>query len=125
MSKLTEYLNNLEILDLIARQKSDPELEYAFKHVFTQESVYGSLLYSDRRQIHQQVGEALEAALANNVRDDEKWDQNGIGKCRFHNPCPFSTNFLLVGSHFATRPAKLFGLDDFHDDSISLSNSQG
>lgn len=71
MAKLTEYLNNLEIVDLIARQKSDPELEYAFKHVFTQESVYDSLLYSDRRQIHQQVGEALEVVLADNIRDDE------------------------------------------------------
>ncbi|MCB0164233.1 MAG: tetratricopeptide repeat protein [Anaerolineae bacterium] len=71
MSKLTDYLNNLEILDLIARQKSDPDLEYAFKHVFTQESVYGSLLYSDRRQIHQQVGEALEAVLADHLHDGE------------------------------------------------------
>lgn len=71
MSKLTEYLNNLEILDLIARKKSDPELEYIFKHVFTQESVYNSLLYSDRRQIHQQIGEALELVLSNDAYEGD------------------------------------------------------
>jgi tetratricopeptide (TPR) repeat protein len=63
MITLNEYLNKLERLDLIACQKGDPDLEYAFKHVFTQESVYDSLLLSDRRQLHQYIGEVLEMAL--------------------------------------------------------------
>ncbi|HMR63888.1 MAG TPA: hypothetical protein PKE64_07755 [Anaerolineae bacterium] len=64
MSNLTENLINLEHLDLITVFKHEPELEYAFKHVFTQESVYHSLLFSDRRELHQAVGDALEALLA-------------------------------------------------------------
>lgn len=60
MTKLIEHLQNLENYDLIMPQNSEQELEYAFKHVFTQESVYRSLLRSDRRQLHQQIGEALE-----------------------------------------------------------------
>ncbi|MCB0192948.1 MAG: tetratricopeptide repeat protein [Anaerolineae bacterium] len=71
MSTVIEYLNTLEILDLVARKKSDPELEFAFKHVFTQESVYNSLLYSDRRQIHQQVGEVLETIFSNETHEGE------------------------------------------------------
>jgi len=59
-TKLSQYLRDLEVLDLISIQKSDPEPAYSFKHIFTQESVYNSLLLSDRRQLHQQVGEALE-----------------------------------------------------------------
>jgi len=70
MAKLIEYLNNLEQLDIISLTKNDPDdLEFAFKHVFTQESVYSSLLRSDRRQLHQQVGEALEQLLPN-IDDD-------------------------------------------------------
>ncbi len=65
MANLLDYLNNLERLDLITLAKNDSDLEYAFKHVFTQESVYGSLLRSDRRQLHQQVGEVLENLLPN------------------------------------------------------------
>ncbi|MBI1880678.1 MAG: tetratricopeptide repeat protein [Chloroflexi bacterium] len=64
MTKLSEHLQTLEKFDLIAPQKSEAGLEYAFKHVFTQESVYSSLLRSDRRELHQQVGEALEALFA-------------------------------------------------------------
>jgi tetratricopeptide (TPR) repeat protein len=63
MASLTEYLINLEQLDLILNLNHEPELEYAFKQVFTQESVYGSLLFSDRRELHQAVGTALETIL--------------------------------------------------------------
>lgn len=64
MTKLIEHLQNLEKYDVIIPQNSEQELEYAFKHVFTQESVYSSLLRSDRRQLHQQIGEALETLYA-------------------------------------------------------------
>lgn len=67
MSDLKEHLQNLETLDLVAQLKNDPDLEYAFKHIFTQESVYRSLLRTNRRELHQQVGEALEAALGEEV----------------------------------------------------------
>ena len=53
MTKLVEHLQTLEKFDLIGLQMSEADLEYAFKHVFTQESVYQSLLRTDRRQLHQ------------------------------------------------------------------------
>lgn len=64
MEKLIEQLQSLETLDLVAKKKSEPETEYAFKHIFTQESVYKSILRTNRRQLHQQVGEALETLYA-------------------------------------------------------------
>lgn len=63
MSKLREHLQNLETADLIRLKMNEPGLEYAFTHIFTQESIYHSLLLTDRRQLHQQVGEALESML--------------------------------------------------------------
>jgi tetratricopeptide (TPR) repeat protein len=72
MTKLTEHLQTLEKFDLITPQKSETELEYAFRHVFTQESVYSSLLRSDRRELHQQVGEALETLFGAALNGDEQ-----------------------------------------------------
>lgn len=60
MAGLRENLAMLETIGLIFRQQDEPELAYAFNHIFTQESVYQSLLQSERRRLHQQIGEALE-----------------------------------------------------------------
>lgn len=54
-------VNELERLvnqDLIVPRQEKAECK--FKHVFTQESVYQSLLRSDRRDLHQKIGETLE-----------------------------------------------------------------
>ncbi len=64
MANLSEHLQTLEQFDLISPQPGETDLEYVFKHVFTQESVYNSLLRSERRQLHGQVGEALETLFA-------------------------------------------------------------
>jgi tetratricopeptide (TPR) repeat protein len=72
MTKLTEHLQTLEKFDLVTPQMSEVDLEYAFKHVFTQESVYQSLLRTDRRHLHQQVGEALEMLFAPALNGEEQ-----------------------------------------------------
>lgn len=69
MSSLAEQLQTLQTLDLIKTEKNSPNGEYAFKHVFTQESVYKSLLRSERCQLHCLVGEILEAAYADDLED--------------------------------------------------------
>lgn len=69
MANLTERLTYLEQLDLIAPKQVDSSAKYAFKHVFTQEAIYSSLLYSDRRRLHQIVGEALERLEAGELHD--------------------------------------------------------
>lgn len=74
MTNLTQHLQTLEKSDLIAPQMSEADLEYMFKHVFTQESVYQSLLRTDRRQLHQQVGETLETIFAPALRGEPQPD---------------------------------------------------
>ena len=62
-------------LDLLARQEivrietPAPELDYAFKHVLTQQAAYNSLLLRRRREFHGRVGRALEGLYA--LRLDE------------------------------------------------------
>jgi tetratricopeptide (TPR) repeat protein len=77
MINLTENLRTLEESDLISPQTGEADLEYVFKHVFTQESVYNSLLRTDRRQLHQQVGEALETLFAPTLAGQTQPDAPG------------------------------------------------
>lgn len=67
--ELTARLQSLETQDLISSRRDSNGLEYKFKHVFTQESVYQSMLRTDRRQLHQKVGEAFEAILNGKVNE--------------------------------------------------------
>jgi tetratricopeptide (TPR) repeat protein len=54
-------LDTLEAKGLIRLATSMPELEYLFRHQLVQDAAYGSLLKQERRELHGQVGEALEA----------------------------------------------------------------
>ncbi|MCL4487518.1 MAG: hypothetical protein M1570_05250, partial [Chloroflexi bacterium] len=57
--RLDAQLARLETAQLV-RRDGDDELAYTFKHVFTQEAAYGSLLNQKRRAIHRQVAETYE-----------------------------------------------------------------
>jgi len=75
MTRLSEYLDTLQMVDLIALVQSEPDLEFVFKHIFTQETVYSSLLNRDRRQLHQQVGEVLEAMYVPDSVPEERLEE--------------------------------------------------
>ncbi|HEY0096170.1 MAG TPA: AAA family ATPase, partial [Archangium sp.] len=60
-------LGHLEREDLIRERARTPELEYMFKHALTQDMAYQSLLASRRRELHRQVGEALESLYLDKV----------------------------------------------------------
>ena len=53
-------LDTLESKGLIRLAAMSPELEYLFRHQLVQDAAYGSLLNQERRELHGQVGEALE-----------------------------------------------------------------
>jgi tetratricopeptide (TPR) repeat protein len=54
-------LETLEAKGLIRLASIQPELEYLFRHALVQDAAYGSLLKQERRGLHAQVGEAIEA----------------------------------------------------------------
>jgi class 3 adenylate cyclase/tetratricopeptide (TPR) repeat protein len=58
--ELKAYLLNLQELEFIYEKSIFPELEYIFKHALTQEVAYNSLLHKRRKEIHGQIGEAIE-----------------------------------------------------------------
>jgi tetratricopeptide (TPR) repeat protein len=53
-------LDTLEAKGLIRLATLRPELEYLFRHQLVQDAAYGSLLKQERRELHGQVGAALE-----------------------------------------------------------------
>lgn len=53
-------LETLSRLDLTALEKGEPELEYLFKHVLTQEVAYESLAVATRTMLHGMVGRFIE-----------------------------------------------------------------
>jgi len=58
---LKAHLLSLQSGEFIFEQSIHPELEYTFKHALVQEIAYNSLLLRRRREIHEKIGEAIEA----------------------------------------------------------------
>lgn len=58
------YLNEA---DLTLLEKPEPELEYLFKHVLTQEVTYESLAISTRETLHERIGLFIESTYSDNL----------------------------------------------------------
>jgi tetratricopeptide (TPR) repeat protein len=64
---LQTHLSTLESAGLVRLAAVQPELEYLFRHALVQEAAYASILKADRRQLHWQVGQALEHAYSDRL----------------------------------------------------------
>jgi ABC-type transport system substrate-binding protein/class 3 adenylate cyclase len=58
--RLTPALAELQRLELVVEERRRPAREYRFRHGVVQEVAYATLTEARRRQLHLQVGEALE-----------------------------------------------------------------
>ena len=56
-AKLREYLDELSHLNLTPLERTQPILEYIFKHILTQEVAYNGLSFSSRQALHLQTAE--------------------------------------------------------------------
>jgi len=61
------HLDVLSELDLTPIERAEPELEYLFKHVVTQEVAYESLALATRMMLHEQAGRFIEARFADDL----------------------------------------------------------
>jgi len=67
--ELKSYLLNLQGLEFIYEKRLFPELEYIFKHALIQEVTYFSLLTARRKELHRQVGEAMEEQFGDRLNE--------------------------------------------------------
>jgi class 3 adenylate cyclase/tetratricopeptide (TPR) repeat protein len=58
--ELLSHLSALKDSELLYERGIYPKLTYVFKHAFTQEVSYNSLLLKRRKEIHQEIGKAIE-----------------------------------------------------------------
>jgi serine phosphatase RsbU (regulator of sigma subunit) len=58
---LFNNLGTLESAGLIQVAKVEPDLEYLFRHSMVQDAAYASLLETDRKRLHNAVGDAIES----------------------------------------------------------------
>lgn len=65
---LDPSLADLEHADLI-RERSDPDLEYFFKHALTQDVAYEGLLKKERRELHLRAADAIEEQFADRLEE--------------------------------------------------------
>ena len=71
--ELESALWELEDHALIYQERTIPEKEYSFKHVLTQETVYGNILRRSRAEFHGRVGEAIKGLYQDGL--DEYFEQ--------------------------------------------------
>jgi class 3 adenylate cyclase/tetratricopeptide (TPR) repeat protein len=62
--QLETCLSDLKRIELIYEKVALGDSEYVFRHALTQDVAYASLLQSERRRLHAQIGAALEDAYA-------------------------------------------------------------
>ncbi len=66
---LDHHLAELEQVELIRKKQAIPELEYIFKHALAQETTYQSILIRKRRELHAQVGHAIEELFVERLEE--------------------------------------------------------
>src|SRR5262249_10201076 len=67
--ELNRMLGHLQVTEFIYEQPTIGDPEYIFKHALTQEVSYKSVLVERRKQLHEQIGGALETLYANTIDD--------------------------------------------------------
>jgi class 3 adenylate cyclase/tetratricopeptide (TPR) repeat protein len=83
---LDRILSRLATDEILVERRRSPDAELMFKHILIQETVYGSILRRQRRELHAQVARAIEAtygdrleefvgALASHYARAEHWEE--------------------------------------------------
>jgi predicted ATPase len=67
--EMKSYLLNLQGLEFIYEKSLFPELEYVFKHAFTQEVAYNSMLLTRRKDIHEKIGNAIQELYPHRLKE--------------------------------------------------------
>jgi class 3 adenylate cyclase/predicted ATPase len=66
---LERLFGNLQLGEFVYQQPSISDAEYIFKHALTQEVAYNSILIERRKQLHENVGRAIEELYASSLED--------------------------------------------------------
>jgi class 3 adenylate cyclase/tetratricopeptide (TPR) repeat protein len=100
--QLEQTLYELQANDFIHEEPDQHDTRYAFKHVLTQEVVYGSLLGERRRLLHARAAHAIETIFAGRL-DDYLADL--ANHCTRGGNAPKAVHYLELAGRQAARRA--------------------
>jgi class 3 adenylate cyclase/tetratricopeptide (TPR) repeat protein len=100
---LNRMLNELQLAEFIYEQPAAGAAGYIFKHAYTHEVAYRSVLIERRRQLHESAGAAIESLFAGNLDDHvselaHHFTQSGI-------PSKAAQYLMLAGKQALERSA--------------------
>ncbi len=107
VAQVKAHLATLSSLDLTPLDRTDPDLEYLFKHVVTQEVAYESLAYATRATLHEQIGGYIETTYGEEGAIDLLAHHYGLSK----NVAKQREYFRQAGDIAAARYANNAALD--------------
>ena len=64
------HLHSLERVELLREAGRMPELEYMFRHELARDAAYNTILQRRKRELHKQVGEAIEKLFPDKIEDN-------------------------------------------------------
>jgi class 3 adenylate cyclase/predicted ATPase/Tfp pilus assembly protein PilF len=67
--KVAQSVSTLQRKDLIAIERTEPDIQFTFRHYLTREVAYNNLLGVERSNYHGQVGQAIERFKSDRLRD--------------------------------------------------------
>lgn len=95
--RVLHQLNRLESLELTPLDRLEPELEYLFKHILTQQVAYDTLSYALREDLHERVGHFIETRYSDDLNPLLFLIAFHYGNSRNHERQRFY--FRLAGDH--------------------------
>jgi class 3 adenylate cyclase/tetratricopeptide (TPR) repeat protein len=115
--EIKSHLTELQGLEFIYEKSLFPELEYEFKHTLVQEVAYNSLLLRRRREIHEQVGKAIETLYPNRMEEFYEILAYHYSKSE---DTEKAYKYMKLSGIKATRNSALWEAFRFYQESINL-----
>jgi len=120
---LDVHLERLEKSDFIRQGRLSPELEYFFKHALVHEASYRGILEYRRRQLHQEVAEAIESLFRDRLNEI-------AGSLAYHfaqagNQASAQRYLLRAGDHAARMSADMEALGHYQEAMQSYQRAFG
>ena len=81
--RLDECLAELEATEFVRRKHMTADLEFIFKHALAQQAIYESILLQKRRQLHAQVGLAIERLYGDRLDEFSSLSANHFARAEY------------------------------------------
>jgi len=114
---LEEHLTQLEERDLVYEDRTIPELEYAFKHVFTQEATYQGIVGRRRKEFHKHVADGIEDLYRERI---EEFYEELAHHNRFGGNDEKAIEYIIKSGHKARRLYNNATAIDYYTDALDL-----